>query len=277
MARQRTAPNRIAPVAALALIAWIGGRAQEARTPDAAEQQRLLTAMRSYAEQYVVNLPNFICEQVTRQYEAGRKPKGWRRGDVLLFKLLFSNGEEQRNLELVNDQPIRPGIRRWRAPLSTQGEFGVILANIFSSASDSTFGWNGWQVIRGKRVAVFDFAIDREHSTLTLSLSDLAKAVVPYHGSVYGDPESGVIWRITDAAVDLPKELDTKSIATAIDYDNVPIGGKTYSLPVNASIWLTTDSSNIRNELEFRNYRKFETDSVIKYASAEDAAGPPRY
>jgi hypothetical protein len=243
-------------------------------SPGTDDQQRWLQAMRSYAEQYVAKLPNFICEQVTRQYQAGKKPKNWRQGDTLTFRLVFSEGEERRDLELVNEKRVRAGMRRWRAPLSTEGEFGILLANIFEPKSDATFHWRGWREVRGKRLAAFDYSIDRAHSTLTLSLSDLAQATVPYYGSVYGDPESGQIWRIEDAANDLPKALDTNSIATIIEYDDVPIGSKRYLLPVQASIWLTTNSSNIRNDLEFRDYRKFETDSVIKYASSDESRAP---
>lgn len=264
----RTIP--IGRLTAAGLMVCLGALAEQDTAPDASQQERILNAMQSYSEQYVANLPNFICEQVTRQYEAGRKPKGWRQGDTLMYKLLFSKGEEHRNLELVNEKPLRPGMRRWRVPLHTEGEFGILLANVFSAASDASYTWKGWQIIRGRRVAVFDYSIDAAHSTLRLGLGDLAEAVVPYHGSVYGDPESGAVWRIENAAADLPKKLDTKSIATRIDYDDVAIGGKSYLLPVQASIWLATEVNHIHNELEFRNYRKFEADSVIKYASAED-------
>lgn len=232
----------------------------------------MLEAMRLYAGQYIANLPNFICQQVTHQYEAGRKPNRWHTGDVLTSKLLFSNGQEERNLELVNDKPIRPGVRRWRMPLQTEGEFGILLARVFSSSSQASFEWKGWDTVRGQRAAVFAFVIDAEHSTMTLRLSDLAKATVAYHGTVYGDPANGAIWRITDAATQLPKELRTKSISTTIDYDQISIGEKSYLLPVQATICMTTDNNNVRNELEFRNYRKFETDSVIKFASADEPA-----
>jgi hypothetical protein len=265
--------NRAAVAIGLALAASFVASCAQDPPPAADEQQRLLLSMRSYAQQYVTNLPDFLCEQVTRQYLAGKKPKDWRRGDTLTFRLRFSDRQEQRNLELVNEKPIRPGMRRWRAPLSTEGEFGILLANIFASASDTTFVWRGWQDLRGRRVAVFDYSVDQGHSTMKLSLSDVAQAVVPYHGSVYGDAESGAIWRIEDGADHLPKEIDTKSISTVIDYDDVPIGARHYLLPVQASICVTTDRSNIRNDLEFRNYRKFETDSVIKYASADENNG----
>lgn len=273
MFRPAEARYRITQVIAVGLLACLAGQGAQEAPPDAAEQRRMLDAMSAYAEHYVANLPNFLCEQVTRQYEAGRKPDRWRSGDVLRSKLLFSNGEEQRHLELVNDRPIRPGTRRWRTPLQTEGEFGILLDRVFGAESQASFAWKGWEMVRGERTAVFAFAIDAEHSTMTLRLSDLAKATVPYYGTVYGDPASGAIWRITDAATNLPKELRTKSISTAIDYDQVRIGEKSYLLPVQASIWMTTDTNNVRNDLEFRNYRKFEADSVIKFASADEPAG----
>jgi hypothetical protein len=267
--------DRITSASAVALFVCFAARGAQDVPPDAAEQARILQAMRLYAGQYIANLPNFICEQVTRQFEAGRKPNRWRAGDVLTSKLLFNAGHEERNLELVNDKPIRPGIRRWHTPLQTEGEFGTLLDRVFSSASQASFGWKGWDVVAGKRVAVFTFVIDAEHSTMTLQLSDLAKATVAYQGTVYGDPDSGAIWRITDSATELPRELRTKSIATAIEYDEVPIGEKRYLLPLQAIIWMTTDTNHVRNELEFRNYRKFETDSVIRFASAGEPASPP--
>jgi hypothetical protein len=235
----------------------------------------MLEAMRAYAVQYVANLPNFLCEQVTRQYQAGKKPEHWRAGDVLTFKLLYSNGEEQRNLALVNDRPLKAGMRRWRTPLQTEGEFGILLDTVFGAESEASFAWNGWQTVQGQRAAAFDFAIDVKHSTMTLRLSDLAKATVPYHGTVYGEPENGAIWRIRSEATELPKKLETDSIATTIEYDRVAIGDKSYLLPVQASIWMKADRNCIRNELEFRNYRKFEADSVVKFASADESASPP--
>jgi|SRR5579875_3035334 len=269
------APARTHRLALLLTFALFPCLAAAQDAPTDSDQARMLEDMRLYAEQYVANLPNFLCEQVTRQYEAGKKPNRWRPGDVLTLKLLFSEGEEQRSLELVNNRPIRPGVRHWRTPLQTEGEFGILLDRVFAPASHAAFAWQGWDTIRGKRAAVFTFVVDTEHSTMTLRLSDLAKATVPYHGTVYGDPESGAIWRIADAATQLPKELRTKSVSTTIDYDSVSIGDKSYLLPVQASIWMTTDTNNVRNDLEFRNYRKFETDSVIKFASADASSNSP--
>jgi hypothetical protein len=229
------------------------------------EQQKLLEQIGRYAEDYVSNLPNFICQQITRQFEAGRKPEHWRKLDTLGAKLVFTDGREQRTLETINDKPPGSG-RVPRQPLQTEGEFGVLLGNVFGVKTDAAFMWNGWQTLRGKRVAVFDYLVDNQHSTLRLGLSDFVRAVVPYRGSIYADPDTGAVWRITSVPFDIPREIQTRSIATVIDYDSVSIGGQLHLLPVEASVTLDTGSHNVMNRIEFREYRKFEAESKITFA-----------
>lgn len=273
MAARHRHTHRLAQLLAVALLACPAGKPAQTDSPDEAEQKRILEAIEDYADQYIAALPNFICDQITRQYHAGKKPDHWRKGDVLTSRLLYANGHEQRNLELVNDKPVRPGMRPWRVPLETQGEFGILVGSIFSPGSQASVSFKGWDTVRGTRVAVFAFAIDAQHSKMTLSSDDLVKVTLPYHGTVYGNPQTGAILRITDSETNLPKELRTEKISRVVDFDNVSIAGKTYLLPVQASIWMTTDANNLRNELEFRNYRKFEAESVIRFASADQPAG----
>ena len=245
--------------------------------PDAAAQQKILAAMGQYAGEYISNLPNFICEQVTEQFQAGKKGNRWRQGDTLTSTLTFNQGREHRNLELVNNKPLKPGMKAWRTPLTTEGEFGVLLSRVFGVSGNASFQWSGWQSVDGHRLAVFEYSIDQQHSTLRLSRSDLANAVVPYSGSVYGNPETGVIWRVTDSASGLPADLDTQAIFTSIDYGEVPIGTAKYMVPMKASVSLQMKDKKVRNEMTFRNYRKFESQSTITFGnSAEDNPKPPQ-
>jgi len=239
---------------------------QDSGAPTAAEQEKILDGMRAYAAGYISNLPNFICQQVTQQLEAGKKPKKWRQGDTIVSKLVFSEGRERRSLVSVNDKPAQLS-RFVRRPLVTEGEFGVLLANIFNDKTQATFSWSGWQTLHGRRVAVFGYDVAKEHSTLRLSLSDLAHATVPYRGTVFGDPSTGVVLRITNSAYDIPPEVRARSIATTIDYDPVSIGGREYLLPVEASVLLNTGSHNILNRMQFRNYQKFGVESTITFGS----------
>ncbi|MDQ2712957.1 MAG: hypothetical protein M3Y24_12155 [Acidobacteriota bacterium] len=252
----------------------VSAHPQMNETPSQAEQEQTLLGMRNYAEDYTAKLPNFICEQVTSQFEAGRKPNHWKKGDTLTSKLVFNRGREQRTLELVNNKPAHFNGRPWRTPLTTEGEFGILLANIFDPVTEAKFSWDGWDTVRGHRVAKFNYSVDREHSTLSLSLSDLAKAIVPYHGSVYGDPESGAVWHITSETASIPEQVQTKSIATTIDYDQVTIGSQAYLLPVEANVLMVTDATHVRNEMRFQGYRKFEAESTIKFGGEDE--NPPK-
>lgn len=72
--------------------------------------------MHQYAAQYVSNLPNFLCLQVTRQFEAGKKSNRWHQGYTLVAKLSFNQGREERTLDSLNGKPVGPGKASRRPP-----------------------------------------------------------------------------------------------------------------------------------------------------------------
>jgi len=243
--------------------------------PGEAEQQKILAAIRQYSEDYIAKLPNFVCQQITQEFEADRKGKRWHKADALSEKLVFSRGREQRTLELVNNKQVRGSVRVRRV-LSTEGEFGILLSKIFDEDSAAKFSWGGWDSVRGHRVARFDYSIDRQHSTL--SLTNYIKATVAYGGSLYGDPETGAVWRVTSGSTEIPEELQISSIATTIEYEEVPIGSQKYLLPVSAIVLVVAEHDQTRNELRFEGYRKFEAESTISFGgeATNDNNGPEK-
>lgn len=233
--------------------------------------------MRAYVEHYLANLPNFICLQTTEQFETGRKKERWVKKSTLVFRLIFDGSHEQQSLELVNGQSTKAANRKVvHRPLVTQGEFAILLARVFGVSSNAAFQWKGWKDLDGRRLAVYDYAIDKEHSTLKLSLSDLAQAVLAYHGSIYADPQDGAIWHISDEADEIPPEIKTRSIATSIDYGKVTLGGVTYLLPAEASVRVATNVGYLRNDIYFKNYQKFEAQSTITFQSDDSDNGWPQ-
>ncbi len=240
--------------------------------PSAAEQTAMLAHMTQYADQYVNNLPNFLCVLVTEQYEANKKGEHWRKGDTLTARLAFTEGRERRTLELVNDKSVHQVTHRWRTPLTTEGEFGRLIQMVFDQGTQASFDWNRWDTVQGKRVAVFNYVVDQRHSTMRLGLSDLASAIVPYHGAVFADPETGSIYQVYEAATEIPKELKTREIGTKIEYAEISIGETKYLLPVHASVLMKSDQNQVRNELDFHDYRKFGAESSIKFGDDAGAA-----
>ncbi|SRR5579884_1803260 len=248
---------------ALGFSPAFGQTAPPPRAPLA--QNDLLLAARHYAARYLANLPSFICTQTTEQFEAGKKPKHWHKGDTLISQLVWDQGREQRTLKLVNNRPVAQH-PIWRSPLVSEGEFGNLLDTVLGDSSEAVFQWKGWDAVAGKRTGVIEYRVDQQHSTLRLSLGS-AETVVAFHGLIYADADNGTVWRITNEAENFPAELRTKSILRLVDYDEVQIAAKRYVLPVHATVWLDTGENNLRNELRFENYRKFEADSRISFST----------
>ena len=253
----------------LGLMAAAGWALAQAPAPDTAAQDKLLESMHDYADKYVSNLPNFLCEQVTRESESGGKQGRWRKRDTVVSTLSFHDGREERTLETVNGKKVKPGTQRGSLPLNTEGEFGMLLNRVLGKESEAYFKWNRWEAVRGKQLAVFDFQVDKERSSMTLQLSKVAKATVAYGGSVYADPLTGGIWRISYAAKDIPPEIQTRQIGTTVDYAETAIGTKTYLLPTEATVTLVLWLKDIRNEMAFQSYRKFEAASSITFDPAK--------
>ena len=86
-----------------------------------------------------------------------------------------------------------------------------------------------------------------------------------YRGSVWIDKKTWSVLRIEMQARDVPVEFPLDIIELAVDYAFVRIGGAEFLLPVraeNLSCW-RNGGSCVRNEINFRNYRKFTSESQI--------------
>lgn len=234
--------------------------------PNPSEAQAILNRAHDYADGYINKLPDFLCRQRTDQFQGDKKGRKWKAGDTIDSKLVYAGGREKRTLEAVNGKAPAPGMRRlaWR-PLTTEGEFGILLANVVGADSKAEYQWAGWQELNGKRMAEFSYKMARENSTMKLSRSDLATAVIAYQGKFLVDPDDGRVWRISNEAVDIPEDLETRSLVTAIDYRPVTVGASVYLMPSTAVILMATRSNSVRNELTFSGFQKFETGSTITF------------
>jgi hypothetical protein len=254
----------------LALLLSGSALAQTPPTPEPAVQDHILELMHGYADQYVTKLPNFICDQVLRESESVN-PGKWKKGDKVVSKLSFHDGREDRSIESVNGKKVKPGAPPRPLPLTTEGEFGMLLGQVLGKDSEAYFNWNRWETLRGKELAVFDFGVDKEHSNMSLGLNGGSGTIVGYQGSVYADPDTGKVWRIEYTAKDIPPKLQTRQISTVVDYSETAIGTKRYLLPMEATVTLVLWTRDVRNELEFQSYRKFGAETSITFDGAEPA------
>ena len=248
--------------------------------PPQEKQDQILSEVRQYAQTYTQQLPNFICTQVTRRWVDPAGSDNFRIIDTIAAKLTYNQGEEHYETVLLNDRPISSVDKKAisRGGTHSTGEFGSLLDSIFSDESQAVFHWDHWGKWNGNMVAVYNYSISREHSSYTLEYEDEQHIVTAYRGRIYADPDSGVVYHVTFEAVDIPSSFPVKSASETLDYGEQTIGGKKYICPLEAKVFLKS-LQNTRNDIDFRAYRKFDTESELNYqvdtTSDPDVPLPP--
>jgi hypothetical protein len=271
-----TAPNQAMPAGPP--TASLSVKAPPIPPPDSIRQREIRDAMTQYAMNYTSNLPNFVCVQVTRQYVDPNGGANYRSIGTILARVSYNEGQEQYKVYSQYGHLVDTDMRALRGGGATStGEFGSLMREIFEPKSDAEFGWDHWATLRGRRMAVFNYFIDSGHSNWSItydgSASDGQRIITAYRGLVYADAQTGEITRIKFVAVDIPKGFPVQEASEILDYDLADINGQKYVCPLVAQLWMRAGRESTHNEIEFRNYRKFGTESTITY-DIDEASKP---
>jgi hypothetical protein len=239
--------------------------------PDSARQQQILDLMKQYALSYTQNLPNFICVEVMRRYIDPNAGDHYRSLGNVLARVSYNEGNEQYKVYSVNGKYEDTTLEKAGSTggAISSGEFGSLMREIFEPHSAAEFGWDHWATLRGRRMAVFNYMIDSGHSswsiTYSASAGDEQRIITAYKGLVYADENTGEITRIKFIAIDIPRSFPVNQATETLDYDQVQISGQSYICPLMAVLNMTSGRDKTKNEIEFRDYRKFGIESGITY------------
>lgn len=248
--------------------------------PNSVRQQEILDQIKQYALNYTQNLPNFVCVEVMRRFVDFDMSDRYRSIGNVLAKVSYNAGRESYKVYSVNGQlkdVSLDGAGLGGGAVST-GEFGSLMREIFDPKTSATFGWDHWGTLRGRRMAVFSYAIDSGHSAWSIDYTgapgDTQRIITAYKGLVYADENTGEITRIKFVGVDIPRTFPVSEVTETLDYDLVNINGQQYVCPLMAKLNMTAGQQKTKNEIEFRNYQKFGTESMIQYDMNPNAPPP---
>jgi len=175
---------------------------------------------------------------------------------------------------------IRVGTRTRKTPAAKWREVGYYSFDRFEAlATKATIAWDRWETLWGRRFAVFHYSVSQPDSNWGMDSarqqgSDwtfiISGVYVPYSGSVYVDPATGAIWRITALVTEIPARFKFRYISTIDNYGPVTIGTTQYLLPMTYSSMYRRDT-DWRHERVFSNYHKFDADSSITFFGADSS------
>jgi hypothetical protein len=248
--------------------------------PDSVRQQEIIQSMTDYALNYSKHLPNFFCVEVTRQNVDPNGGENYRSSGTIWAKVGFNEGRDYYNVYSVNGKLTETTMDNVKTGGATsQGEFGSMMRELFEPHSQAEINWDHWATLRGRRMAVFNYSIDSAHSAFSITSgsnkTDEQRIVTAYRGLIYVDANTGEIDRIKFEAVDIPRTFPVSAATEILDYDLVPISGQQFVLPTTAKLLMKAGRENSKNEIEFRAYRKFDTDTFIKYNLDPNATPVP--
>jgi len=237
--------------------------------PSASGQEPVAAILQQTADRalrYTDNLPNFICTQTVLRSSFDKKKQTWKPNDTLMLDLTYTSGQgETYRLISINGKPTKKNYKDVGG-FTSSGEFGTLLHWVFRPESQTKFEWKWAANLRGHDVDVLAFHIDKEHSQYHVGFNgNRYDGIFAWGGLVYIDRTTHDVLRLTHGPDTFPEDWPATGLPADLDYDFVDIGGERFLLPLRAEMRvMLRDGSQSRNEILFRDYHRFTSQSTIR-------------
>jgi hypothetical protein len=251
----------------------VGAPADEDSSPGNMRQRMpesgdpVIDRAREEAFSFTETLPNYVVKQYTTRYAAQvvrGSQTSWQALDHVTADVIAEDGTEKYKNILVNGQPPRVDVEKtgsW-----TRGEFSSLQLDVLSPYTNARFHGKQAATIVNRAAFLYDFSVERPSSHWHIEAEGQSDQPA-YTGSIWIDKENYRVLRIELSAKDLPRTFPLDTVESAVDYDYVVIGEGKYLLPVHSEALSCAHGSSgcTRNVIEFRNYKKFTSDSNITF------------
>jgi hypothetical protein len=228
------------------------------------EQKRLWDAAAANAHEYSARLPNFRCTRETHRFSGlAAKPELIKETKSFRGELTYEDGHETYRIIQIDGNKADAELSDLNG-VRSRGEFGSLLMGLFDKDVNATYKWAGRAMAMGVLCQVFEFSVPRSHSNLTMTFNKRAEAAA-YTGRVFIDEETSLVRRITMVGSELPKDFALQAPTFSLEYGMVRIGAEDYLLPLRSVMQVNQYKLLVRNESVFREYRRFEASSGIKF------------
>jgi len=225
---------------------------------------QIIQDARTAAGTFSASLPNYLVQQVTSRYFATGFPTHWQEIDQVTADLAYVDGKEDYRNFQVNGSPVN---NPERSGSWSTGEFGTTLEDVMSLATNAAFKLRGEEKMVGLTAVVYDYTVAQGNSHWTMVSPDGRQYKPAYEGAVWIDKESRRVLRIEQRATTFPRDFTLSRAECKLQYAWVKIEQKTYLLPSTSENigCMSGSGACTRNVLEFKNYRKFTTESNISF------------
>ncbi|MGJ5817680.1 hypothetical protein [Paludibaculum fermentans] len=210
------------------------------------------------------DMPNFVAEQTTTRSSGFTDPPRWRVVDVVAADVSVMNGKEEYKNLRINGRPTQDPINKTGA--WTTGEFVVTLQDIMSPVTNAKFTRRGEEQLGGRNALLFDISVTAENSHWILVSQDGKQVRPAYTGQVWIDKATHKVLRIEQKAI-ITSSIPYESAETSVEFGFIKLDSGTFLLPLKGDSvgCVGGDTPCFKNQLVFKNYRKFGSSSTITF------------
>ena len=237
-------------------------------------------------------IPNFLCDQLTLRYTGEGWPKPqWKLKDRFTAEVMFVDGAESyRNVKSGSKLAKVPVVGRGKNDPEKTGQWSrndwmTTFLDVLANNTDAQFKPDGEEPIGGRAAWRYRLRVRQSNSHWRI-MPEGEELRPAYRGRIWIDKEMYRVLRLEMEAIEIPSTFPWHVVEMTTELGVVSIAGENFLLPIqseNLSCQRDTVTCN-RNEVQFRNYRRFTaestistTDSSVKYEEepATPAAAPP--
>ncbi len=223
--------------------------------PDEPSQKKIIDDTIAKARAYEKELPDFVCSQVTIRNEDPKGTNQWKMLGSTNEELTFLHGQEEYRTVAINGKKVT-GESGHAASVLTANDFATYLHWTFDTSAATEISWSSWDALRGHRVHVLGFRVQKDHSQLTVGKG---KNAIPsgFFGVINVDADSGAILKLGLVPTDIPPTSPMQAYSLELNWDFAKVGDHYYVLPYRADQhYKEAKKTLVWNEVEYRDYRK---------------------
>jgi hypothetical protein len=225
----------------------------------------IIAEARDAAGSFSDKLPNFIVQQYTTRWVSSTYPAQWRPVDLVSAEVAVVEGREEYRNITINGKPSKRPVEKSGA--WSTGEFVTTLQDVLSPMTDAAFIQRREERIANRKALVYDLTVAQPNSHWQV-IPEQGQSYRPaYKGAIWIDAQTHRVLRIEMQALSTPDDFPFDKVESILDYGFVRIDKETHLLPVRSENLMcqrgTTNCS--RNEIDFRNYRKFTAESNLQF------------
>ena len=239
-----------------------------ARTATASPELDAIEIAREVAWEFSSELPDYTCEQHTVRFEAKSRPLKWKKLDRVFADVVYTQRREYYVNYKINNKPLKKGTP-FDSGTWSSGEYGTILLDVMAHNTAAKFKFVKPTEFDTRKTLLYEYTVDQPNSHWRVEFE--GQQLRPaYKGQVWVDAENHRTLRVEMQARQLPSTYPMNVVEMTVDYGMVRIAERDIVVPVRAeNLACIRDSLTCtRNETEFRNYKKFTTNSNVSTAES---------